>query len=47
VPERAVSYDIVEGWAPADSEWAQPVETGTDLAAILILDPGPNNPTKF
>lgn len=47
VPERAVSYDIVEGWCPADAEWAEPVDTGTDLAAILILDPGPNHPTKF
>lgn len=47
VPERAVSYDIVEGWWPANAEWAEPVETGTDLASILILDPGPNHPTKF
>lgn len=47
VAERAVSYDIVEGWGPADAEWAEPVETGTDLASILVLDPGPNHPTKL
>jgi hypothetical protein len=46
-PERAVSYDIVEGWGPADADWAYAVETDADLTAILVLDPGPNHPTKF
>jgi hypothetical protein len=47
VSERQVSYDIIGGWRPADAQWAQPVETGTDLASTLMLDPGPNHPTNF
>ena len=42
--QRAVSYDMSQGWSASGAAWAKTIPSGTNLAAALILDPGHNQP---
>lgn len=43
-PQRAVSYDMNQGWSADGAAWAQTIASGANLATALILDPGHNQP---
>ena len=45
--QRTVSYDISLGWSASGAAWATAVPPGANLAQILILNPGQNQPLYY